>query len=51
VLAPAEVIRIKRDGGALDAAQIEAFVRGLSARGEGRWSEGQVAALAMAVLL
>jgi thymidine phosphorylase len=51
VLAPAEVIRIKRDGGALDAAQIEAFVQGLSAHGEGRWSEGQVAALAMAVLL
>src|SRR6188768_3806007 len=51
VLAPAEVIRIKRDGGALDTAQVEAFAHGLSARGKGRWSEGQVAALAMAVLL
>ncbi len=48
---PAEVIRVKRDGGALDAAQIEAFVNGLSGRGAARWSEGQVAAMAMAVLL
>jgi len=43
-----EVIRAKRDGRALDDAQIEAFVRGLVDRS---WSEGQVAALAMAVLL
>jgi len=52
VLAPAEVIRTKRDGGVLDAAQIDAFVHGLAAsRSAERWSEGQVAALAMAVLL
>ena len=43
-----EIIRIKRDGGALSAAQIQAFVAGLTDHG---WSEGQVAALAMAVLL
>ena len=47
-MTPAEVIRVKRDGRALDEAQIDAFVRGLVDR---RWSEGQVAALAMAVLL
>jgi len=51
VLSPAEIIRTKRDGGALDAAQIEAFVNGLAGPGGARWSEGQVAALAMAVLL
>jgi thymidine phosphorylase len=51
VLAPAEIIHTKRDGGALDAAQIGAFVKGLTASGSTRWSEGQVAALAMAVLL
>jgi thymidine phosphorylase len=51
MLAPAEVIRTKRDAKALDAAQIDAFVQGLIGRGESRWSEGQVAALAMAVLL
>ncbi|GCL64746.1 thymidine phosphorylase [Pseudaquabacterium pictum] len=45
---PAEVIRAKRDGGALSAAQIQAFVQGLV---DGRWSEGQAAALAMAILL
>jgi len=43
-----EVIRAKRDGRALDAAQIDSFVRGLV---DGSWSEGQIAALAMAVLL
>src|SRR5262245_9183118 len=43
-----EIIRAKRDGGALDAAQIDAFVQGLVSRS---WSEGQVAALAMAVCL
>jgi thymidine phosphorylase len=47
-MTPAEVIRTKRDGRALDAAQIDAFVRGLV---DGSWSEGQVAALAMAILL
>ncbi len=46
--APAEVIRAKRDGRALDEAQIDDFVRGLVTR---TWSEGQVAALAMAILL
>jgi thymidine phosphorylase len=51
MLSPAEIIRAKRDRHALDAAQIGAFVRGLVGRGERRWSEGQVAALAMAVLL
>ena len=44
----AEVIRCKRDGLALSDAQIDTFVRGLV---DGSWSEGQVAALAMAVLL
>jgi thymidine phosphorylase len=43
-----EIIRAKRDGGVLDEQQIEAFVRGLVARS---WSEGQVAALAMAICL
>jgi thymidine phosphorylase len=45
---PAEVIRVKRDGRALDESQIESFVRGLVTR---TWSEGQVGALAMAILL
>ncbi len=43
-----ELIRIKRDGGTLTPAQIGAFVRGLV---DASWSEGQVAAMAMAVLL
>jgi thymidine phosphorylase len=43
-----EIIRSKRDGGTLSVAQIEAFVHGLVDRS---WSEGQVAALAMAVCL
>jgi thymidine phosphorylase len=43
---PQEVIRKKRDGGALDAEEIAFFVEGLSA---GRISEGQAAAFAMAV--
>jgi len=47
-----EIIRAKRDGAALGQAQIDAFVRGLVAREpRSRWSEGQVAALAMAVCL
>ncbi|MES2957806.1 MAG: thymidine phosphorylase [Pseudomonadota bacterium] len=50
-MTPAEIIRVKRDGGALDVAQIQTFVLGLIDRGGARWSEGQVAALAMAVLL
>jgi thymidine phosphorylase len=44
----AEIIRAKRDGRALDDAQIESFVRGLVDRS---WSEGQAAALAMAIVL
>ncbi|HMO48188.1 MAG TPA: thymidine phosphorylase [Rubrivivax sp.] len=43
-----EIIRIKRDGGTLSNAQIQAFVAGLV---DGAWSEGQVAALAMAMFL
>jgi len=43
-----EVIRAKRDGARLSDAQIDAFVAGLV---DGSWSEGQVAALAMAILL
>ncbi|HSV50887.1 MAG TPA: thymidine phosphorylase [Burkholderiaceae bacterium] len=41
-----EVIRIKRDGKALDPAHIAEFVRGLT---NGAWSEGQAAAMAMAI--
>jgi thymidine phosphorylase len=47
-VAPAEIIRAKRDGRALGDSQIDVFVRGLVDRS---WSEGQVAALAMAILL
>ena len=43
-----EIIRVKRDGGQLDAAQIDAFVTGLV---DGGWSDGQAAALAMAIFL
>jgi thymidine phosphorylase len=43
-----EIIRVKRDGGVLDEAQIAAFVTGLV---DGGWSEGQAAALAMAIFL
>ena len=50
-MTPAETIRVKRDGGPLGTAQIDRFVEGLTGRGALRWSEGQVAALAMAVLL
>ena len=41
-----EVIRVKRDGHALDTAQIEVFVRGLV---DGGWSDAQCAAMAMAI--
>jgi thymidine phosphorylase len=41
-----EIIRKKRDGGVLSAAEIEFFVRGIT---DGAVSEGQIAALAMAV--
>jgi thymidine phosphorylase len=43
---PQEIIRKKRDGGALDDAEIAFFVEGLTV---GRITEGQVAAFAMAV--
>ena len=45
---PAEVIRAKRDGGALPPAAIAAFAAGLA---DGRWSDSQAAALSMAILL
>src|SRR4051812_6761047 len=44
-LLPQEIIRRKRDGAALSEAEIDAFARGLV---DGSFSEGQVAALAMA---
>ncbi|MFG6431016.1 thymidine phosphorylase [Roseateles sp. LYH14W] len=43
-----EIIRAKRDGHALNEAQIQNFVDGLT---HNSWSEGQVAALGMAVFL
>ncbi|HEY6135158.1 MAG TPA: thymidine phosphorylase, partial [Rubrivivax sp.] len=43
-----ELIRIKRDGGALTTSQIDAFAAGLA---DGSWSEGQVGAMAMAIVL
>ena len=43
-----EIIRCKRDGHSLQRDQIDAFVRGLV---EGSWSEGQAAAMAMAMFL
>lgn len=43
-----EIIRAKRDGHALNEAQIQNFVKGLV---DSSWSEGQVAALGMAVFL
>jgi thymidine phosphorylase len=43
-----EIIRAKRDGQALNEAQIQNFVDGLTHKS---WSEGQVAALGMAVFL
>ncbi|MFZ4625411.1 MAG: thymidine phosphorylase [Rhodoferax sp.] len=43
-----EIIRIKRDGHTLERGQIDHFVRGLV---DGSWSEGQAAALAMAMFL
>jgi thymidine phosphorylase len=47
-LLPQEVIRAKRDGAALSAAQIETFVDGLT---HGHWGDAQVGAMAMAILL
>jgi thymidine phosphorylase len=46
VFLPQEIIRAKRDGARLEARDIEAFIMGLV---DGRVSEGQAAALAMAV--
>ncbi len=43
---PQEIIRKKRDGGALSAQEIQFFVGGITS---GRVTEGQIAALAMAV--
>jgi thymidine phosphorylase len=43
-----EIIRLKRDGGSLAEAQIQDFVAGLV---DHRWSEGQAAAMAMAIFL
>ena len=45
-LLPQEIIRRKRDGGALAAGEIEALIQGLTS---GAVSEGQAAAFAMAV--
>ena len=43
---PQEIVRKKRDGGVLSAEEIQFFVRGIP---DGRTTEGQIAALAMAV--
>ncbi len=43
-----DILRKKRDGHALDAAEIEAFVHGVTAR---QWPEYQTAALLMAIVL
>lgn len=45
---PQEVIKTKRNGGTLSQAEIKQFVRGLT---DDSFSEGQVAALAMAIYL
>ncbi len=47
-LLPQEIIRRKRDGGTLEAGEIESFIEGLTS---GRVSEGQAASFAMAVFL
>ncbi|MBL8589985.1 MAG: thymidine phosphorylase [Methylobacteriaceae bacterium] len=46
MMLPQEIIRKKRDGAALDPAEIDAFIAGLT---QGRVTEGQAAAFAMAV--
>ena len=43
-----EIIRVKRDGHTLERPHIDSFVKGLV---DGSWSEGQAAALAMAMFL
>ena len=45
---PAEVIRIKRDGGVHSSDEIDSLVQGIAG---GSWADSQVAAWAMAVLL
>jgi thymidine phosphorylase len=45
---PQEIIRVKRDGGELTAADIAAFIRGVT---EDAVSEGQIAAFAMTIFL
>ena len=48
VTLPQEIIRRKREGGALAREEIEAFVQGLAS---GAWSDAQAAAMAMACFL
>ncbi|MGQ0709432.1 MAG: thymidine phosphorylase [Rhodoferax sp.] len=43
-----EIIRRKRDGQVLSSAEVDSFVAGLTS---GEWSEGQCAAMAMAIFL
>ncbi len=43
-----EIIRRKRDGHTLSSAEVDAFVAGVTS---GHWSEGQCAAMAMAIFL
>ena len=51
-MSPADIIRIKRDGGALNRAQIDAFASGLAnGHGGAIWADSQVGAMAMAVWL
>jgi thymidine phosphorylase len=45
---PAEIIRCKRDGERLNAAQLNDMARGLA---DGRWSDAQAGAMAMAIWL
>ena len=45
---PQEIIKAKRNGGSLSQAEIKQFVKGLT---DDSFSEGQVAALAMAIYL
>jgi thymidine phosphorylase len=47
-ISAASVIAAKRDGAALSVAQVQHFVHGLV---DGGWADGQVAALAMAIVL
>ena len=45
---PAEIIALKRDGGVLTPATVGAFVQGVT---DGGWSDAQVGAMAMAIVL